>query len=133
MIGRVIGWIKGQRQWHKDHLSSWKGKTEPGKDGLSLFQNECLTQLESALSNNGLVLTEIKVEGKGEKSIAGLLPRSGRRLWIYLDGAEIEDKKNKFRYFYEEWGFRTPDDMIRKLIAAAIDLEKMSNLTTAST
>jgi hypothetical protein len=79
------------------------------------------------------VLTEIKIEGESEKSIVGLLPRSRRRLWIYLDGAEIEDNKNKFRYFYEEWDFRTPDDMMRKLIAAAIDLEKMSNLTTAST
>ncbi len=133
MIDKLIGWIKRQRQWRKDHLGSWRGKTEAGEDGLSSFQNECLKELESAFSKNNLMLAEKRVEeGKDEKFIVGLLPRSGRKLWIYLDGAEIEDNKNKFRYFFEEWDFRTPDDMIRELIAAAINLEKMSNPTTVS-
>ena len=53
-----------------------------------------------------------------EKCIICLLPKSGHKIYIYEDGVQIEEELN-----YEDWDFKTPQEMIAKFVASAINLE----------
>jgi len=114
MISRFFAWLKANRQWKIDHLSSFKPLQVPNSDGVTGFQLRAIERL-----NQAGVHLEFQRKGTREIYLQASIPGTDVEVFIYSDGAQVVGEYNNF--VGEEGDFRTADDLIDKLVASTIE------------
>jgi len=109
----VLQWFGKQRQWRQEHIAAFAAVAGMQSDGLTLFQHRSLVAL------SGIVAPESfrRVAMNSEPGVYLLAPigTKGRELYIYPNEASIFGTKP--HAWFEEWDYRTPEDLISALVA----------------
>ena len=110
----MLGWLRREIAWRREHKSAWSGVAEPGDDGLSSFQRDCLAALARGCARCDWPLPTTESRGATERDLVGQLP-DGREFFIYVDGAQIGDRP------LEQWDYRTPRELCDAFAEGVVD------------
>ena len=117
MLGRVINWWRDSRQWRRDHILAFSQARKKSQDGLTLFQNKCLTAVATYVPQGSF---ERVTHPDGTLCLVAPLDTQGTRLFIYDVEAGIYGQSGDLRY--EEWDFRSPEDLISTIVRAVAEI-----------
>jgi hypothetical protein len=112
----VITWFKKQRQWRRDHVAAFSAAMQRQADGLTLFQCQAISAL-SRLVPAASFQRSVMSKGHGEYLLAPI-GHSGAELYVYPNEAAILGAK-PYAWF-EEWDYRTPEDLLQALVEECI-------------
>jgi hypothetical protein len=111
----------GQPGWTRDHRLAWDGFTSPGPSGLTRFQQMLQGRIEEALLQAGFTVGQWERSPSEEAgAIHADIAGTGLRIWLDRNAAAFGRTIKRGRVVpdrvYEEWGSRTPDDLIAALL-----------------
>lgn len=97
--------------------AAWQAVSARQDDGFTLFQARCREEMISAFRHSPALLNKQAVEAGEEedKVIAGVLPQSNIKYWIYVDGAQVGDF-----YLLDKLDYDTPEAMIAAFVKLAL-------------
>jgi hypothetical protein len=112
----VLQWFGRQRQWRREHIASFSAVSGIQPDGLTLFQHRALAAVARAATPDRFE----RVPTKSEPGVYlhGPLGHLGHELYIYPNEAAISHG-SKPHAIFEEWDYRTPEELIDALVASA--------------
>jgi len=110
VIGRLLSWIRREREWTRSHRIAWKGASSLTANGLSHFQVQCESAIAAALATSGRSLTNRVVHAGSEPYVSASISASSLRVWIYVDQANLDGPGIDNRF--EEWDAISPAALI---------------------
>ena len=112
----IRAWFERQRQWRREHIAAFAAVADKHDDGLTAFQHNAISALATLVEANSY-LRRVMPDDLGECLIAPL-GNNGAVLWIYVTDAGIFGVKP--HSWFEEWDYRTPDDLLKALVAECV-------------
>lgn len=109
----IIQWFDRQRRWRQEHIAAFSAMAAIQPDGLTLFQQQAVAAVSAFVAPDGFRRVAMDLE-PGVYLLAPLGKR-GHELYIYPNEANIFGAKP--HAWFEEWNYRTPDDLISALAA----------------
>jgi hypothetical protein len=117
MIARLFRWWRAQREWHRDHVTSWACFKDADNTGLSRFQQLLEPALAETVQRHGSELEGRELLPCDEqRMVHGFFADGHWEFWLYPDGAHAGCGCNHY-VRYEEWDMRTPADFVRAFTA----------------
>lgn len=108
----LIAWFNGQRQWHRDHKVAFGSAAQRRDDGLTEFQHQALSALSGLVAPTSF--RRVKLKDEAGDTLVASVGANGDEVWVYPNEAAVGTDKSSV--VLEEWGFRTPQDLIATLV-----------------
>ncbi len=108
-------WFRKEQVRMERQKAAWRMVEAKQDDGLTLFQARCNEEMIEAFRHSPELLRKQTIEGDEEKVIAGVLPQSNIKYWIYVDGAQVGDY-----YLLDKLDYDTPEAMIAAFVKLAL-------------
>lgn len=106
MLKKFIAWREEHRAWRRDHISSFRAAAVKDESGLTAFQTECARRLSAYVAPNAFV----RDSGANGVGLSARVHGTGAELNIFDLETNIYGDGHDIRF--EEWNFRTPEDLI---------------------
>jgi len=108
----ILAWFLRERQWRRDHIAAFSVVTQEETDGLTVFQHQALSAVSRCVGTERFQRFAMEKEQGSYLTVP--LDSIGAELYIYPNEAAIFGAK-PYAWF-EEWDYRTPDDLLEALI-----------------
>lgn len=108
----LLQWFGRQRQLRREHIASFSAVTNIQSDGLTLFQHRALAAVANVVPSDRF--ERVSTASEPGAYLLGPLGKRGHELYIYPNEAAISFG-SKPHAIFEEWDYRTPDDLIEAL------------------
>jgi hypothetical protein len=112
MLGRIVSWWQRHGAWRREHVDTFAQVSVADADGITPFQHRVVEAVAFAIPTNAF---ESKVHADGTTYLVASLPERTSQLFVYDTEAAILGDGGDAHF--EEWDYRTPDDLIRSVIA----------------
>lgn len=110
----LLAWFRRERQWRRDHVTSFSIAAATAADGFTLFQQRCLETLNACHPTPRFERVPA-ADGSQGYWLEAPFDDAGATLCIYQNEAGIFGGNTKV--WFEEWDFRTPEDLIQSVVA----------------
>lgn len=111
-MGVLQGFGK-QRQWRQEHIAAFAAVSSMQSDGLTIFQQRSLAALYGVVAPESF--RRVAMDSEPGVYLQAPLGTKGHELYIYPNEASIFGAKP--HAWFEEWDYRTPEDLISALVA----------------
>jgi hypothetical protein len=112
MTNPILKWWQDQKQWRADHLRAFEIVKAKGADGLTVFQRDLASVLSAAPFN---LKFELGNSEDGDQYLWGNVEKSDVKVYVYEKECGYFTGEKWF--IFEEWDFRTPDELVNKFIS----------------
>jgi len=116
MIDRAIAWCRNASERRRKHKQAFDAVATIDANGQTIFQTRCIYAVSTHISPS----TYKRVDHDAESFfLVAPVGSRGAEIWIYDVEAGIFGGGLDLRF--EEWDFRTPDDLISAVKNAVIE------------
>ena len=115
MLRYVAKWWNESRQWKQEHVATFAAACVRNSDGTTVLQRRLIASIAEVMPE---VSFERELEADGVVRFAAQVPNTKFRLYVYPNEAGFMDTSKKRPVYgtdwrpFEEWDFRTPDELI---------------------
>ncbi len=113
---RLVSNWQDSRRWRRDHIASFTKASNLDSEGVTVFQRQLLDAVDRIIPGTSY---ELAAHQDGSKHFVTSIPGADAKLFIYETEAEILGGPREHRF--EEWDFRTSDDLIGEVIRSLTD------------
>lgn len=106
MLGKLIALRRERKAWRRDHIASFNEAMRVDRTGLTSFQLRCVARLVGYVAPQEF----IRDFGVNGHSLSAVVRGSEAELTIFDSEATIHGGGHDIRF--EEWDFRTSEDLI---------------------
>lgn len=121
----LLRWIGNQRRWRQEHVAAFEAVSQIQPDGLTTFQHLALEALAKFVSAGQF--KRVPMEKEPGDYLLVPLGTSGFELYIYPNEASIFGRKP--HAWFEEWDYKTPDELLAALVTECDRRVPESNAT----
>jgi hypothetical protein len=120
MFGRIKQWWRAERTWRREHIEAFAEATVCDTEGVTNFQRRLMASAESAVPAISFRREQSKEGGVGLYFVADV-PGTAMQLYVYPNEAGFGNAPKRGLFAdgvrpYEEWSFRTPDELIQAIV-----------------
>lgn len=108
----LLAWIRDRGRWRREHIEAFSAVTTVQSDGLTLFQHQAISAVAPFV--NPEQFNRVEMDKEEGSYLVSSLGSDGAELYIYPNEVCIFGAK-PYSWF-EEWDYRTPDDLLQKLV-----------------
>ena len=115
MLGRIADWWRAQKEWRRTHLRTFAEVAVVDSEGVTVFQRRLMDAIDHLIPRSAF-----RRESWGaEPYFVADVPGTNKKLFVYSTEAQFALSKtsiNADRWPFEEWDYRTPDDLIAAVV-----------------
>lgn len=118
MLGRIREWWRAEKEWRRAHKLAFAEAATTDADGVTSFQRRLVSAVQPTvpLGSFNRVVAE-----NGEAYFVAPVPGTSMQLFVYLNEAQLlgvpgPGRSSREGRIYEEWDFRTPDELINAVV-----------------
>jgi len=118
MLGRIREWWRAKWEWRRAHKLAFAEVATTDAEGVTSFQRRLVSAVQSTVLPDSFNRV---VAQNGEIYFVAPIPETSMQLFVYANGAELTGAPTRGRSSregrsYEEWDFRTPDELINSVV-----------------
>src|SRR5438552_633386 len=121
MFDPIRRWWRESREWRRTHDQTFAEVAVADADGITAFQRRIMSAVEPTIRSDSFMRA---VMSDGTPYLVANIPGTSSQLFVYPREAGISTKdacRGEKWTPYEEWDFRTPDELISAVVS---DLRK---------
>ena len=116
MLGRIANWWRAQKEWRRVHIQAFAEADVADSEGITIFQRRLIDAVSDVIASSAFR----RETSAGEVYLVAEIPGTDKELFVYSTEAQFASvsKSGDYskRWPFEEWDYRTPDELIAAVV-----------------